>query len=593
MALVRMRPPRSLSHLLDAPRRKKNANTAEAGTPMAVTGLTVSNPRADHTPLLIGEAAANDEPVVQAVSYFSAAIPNPPQGPADRLRAAVDELQHAQEALRESEDRLNAIVQSAMDAIIAVDARQRVVIFNGAAQKMFGYSAAEALGMSISHFIPERFRAEHAKHVRQFGETGATSRTMGGLGMVWGRRANGEEFPIEASISHVESNGNKLFTVILRDITERERAQLHAMRLAAIVESCDDAILGTDLAATIITWNQAAERLYGYSASEALGQSTSIITPNDRLEESNRLLRTIVEGGRVQHHETVRRRKDGSQVHVSLNVSPIKDGQGRTVGVSKIAHDITERKRAEAVLREQAEELARSNRDLEQFAYVASHDLQEPLRMVAAYTQLLTERYQGKLDETADKYIAYARNGALRMQTLIQDLLAFARAGRNGAGAAAVDCNMAVKNALLNLKPAIQESGAVVTCTELPTVWAACLPLTQVFQNLIGNAIKFRKKNETPQVSLQAERNGQSWLFTVADNGIGIAPDNAQGIFAVFQRLHARSEYPGNGIGLAICRKVVEHYGGKIWVESQPGQGSKFKFTLPVQNADGKKQVES
>jgi signal transduction histidine kinase len=236
------------------------------------------------------------------------------------------------------------------------------------------------------------------------------------------------------------------------------------------------------------------------------------------------------------------------------------------------------RRQAEEDLARKVEELARSNADLEQFAYVASHDLQEPLRMVAAYTQLLAARYRGKLDENADKFIGYASEGALRMQSLIQDLLAFSRVGRNGSGR--VDCNAVMEEVLMTLGPAIQESGAVVTHAALPEVWANRSQMAQVFQNLIGNAIKFRGK-EPPVISVQAEKAGQQWLFSVSDNGIGIAPEYAENIFVVFQRLHGRTEYPGNGIGLAICKKIVEHNGGKIWVAAQTGHGSVFKFTMP------------
>jgi signal transduction histidine kinase len=240
------------------------------------------------------------------------------------------------------------------------------------------------------------------------------------------------------------------------------------------------------------------------------------------------------------------------------------------------------RRQAEEDLARKNEELARSNADLEQFAYVASHDLQEPLRMVAAYTQLLAERYRGKLDENADKFIGYASEGALRMQSLIQDLLAYSRVGRNGS--ARIDCDAVMEEVLITLGPAIQESGAVVTHAALPEVWANRSQMAQVFQNLIGNAIKFRGK-EAPAISVQAEKTGQQWLFRVSDNGIGIAPEYTENIFVVFQRLHARTEYPGNGIGLAICKKIVERNGGKIWVEAQAGHGSGhgsiFKFTMP------------
>ncbi len=250
--------------------------------------------------------------------------------------------------------------------------------------------------------------------------------------------------------------------------------------------------------------------------------------------------------------------------------------------------DISERKEAEKRLAEQSEELsrkvdelARSNADLEQFAYVASHDLQEPLRMVTAYTQLLAERYRGKLGEEADKFIGYASEGALRMQVLIKDLLAFSRIGRNGFAKGSIDCNAVLEEVLHTLSSTIQESGAVVTHAELPSVWADRTQMAQVFQNLIGNAVKFRRK-EPPLISVQAEKADQHWLFRVQDNGIGIAPEYAEKIFVVFQRLHARTEYPGNGIGLAICKKIIEHGGGKIWVESQAGSGSIFKFTMPL-----------
>jgi signal transduction histidine kinase len=236
------------------------------------------------------------------------------------------------------------------------------------------------------------------------------------------------------------------------------------------------------------------------------------------------------------------------------------------------------------------EELARSNRDLEQFAYIASHDLQEPLRMVAAYTQLLAERYRGRLDEKADKYIDYASNGALRMQTLIRDLLAFSRVGRKGSEPKVIDCNTIVGQALKNLQSATRESGAVVSYDRLPLVRCNSFQFLQLFQNLIGNAIKFRG-SEKPAIHLSAARTGSEWLFTVSDNGIGIEPECAEVIFSVFKRLHTSSEYPGNGIGLAIAKKVVEQHGGKIWVESTKGRGSNFKFTLPA-SGEGETQTQ-
>jgi signal transduction histidine kinase len=261
----------------------------------------------------------------------------------------------------------------------------------------------------------------------------------------------------------------------------------------------------------------------------------------------------------------------------------LKDGLARLPQVVRRAlrekSERTLRRQAEEDLARKVDELARSNSDLEQFAYVASHDLQEPLRMVTAYTQLLAERYRGKLDENADKFIAYAIEGAQRMQVLIHDLLEFSRVGGTEASESA-DCNEVVKEVLQALAQAIEGSGAIVSHGELPSVWAERSQVAQVFQNLIGNALKFRWK-EPPLVSVRAEKTDQHWQFSVSDNGIGIAPEYAETIFVVFHRLHGRSDYPGNGIGLAICKKIVEHNGGKIWVESEAGSGSTFKFTLP------------
>jgi signal transduction histidine kinase len=273
----------------------------------------------------------------------------------------------------------------------------------------------------------------------------------------------------------------------------------------------------------------------------------------------------------------------------------LKDGLARLPEVVRRAlrekSERTWRRQAEEDLARKVDELARSNADLEQFAYVASHDLQEPLRMVTAYTQLLAERYRGKLDENADKFIGYASEGAQRMQVLIHDLLAFSRVGGKEARES-VNCNAVMKDVLQALAAAIEESAAVVRHDELPAVWAARTQVAQVFQNLIGNAIKFRGK-EPPLVSVQAEQAGQQWQFSVSDNGIGVAPEYAENVFVVFQRLHGRAEYPGNGIGLAICKKIVEHNGGKIWVEPRAGSGSTFKFTLPCFRQEEEKGAQS
>jgi signal transduction histidine kinase len=226
------------------------------------------------------------------------------------------------------------------------------------------------------------------------------------------------------------------------------------------------------------------------------------------------------------------------------------------------------------------DELARSNRELEQFAYVASHDLQEPLRIFSSYAQLLGTRYEGKLDADADDFIGYLVDGAARMQRLIEDLLTYSRVGTRGESFKMTNCNAIVEQAVENLALAVRESGAKITVEPLPTVKADAVQLAQLFQNIIGNAIKFRS-GDAPFVRISAQKNEDKWVFSVKDNGIGIAPEYQDRIFVIFQRLHVREKYPGTGIGLAIARKIVERHGGMIWVESHPNAGSTFYFTLP------------
>jgi len=241
-----------------------------------------------------------------------------------------------------------------------------------------------------------------------------------------------------------------------------------------------------------------------------------------------------------------------------------------------------QRRQSEEVLAGKIAELARSNAELEQFASVASHDLQEPLRMIANYTQLLAERYRGKLDEQADKYIAYSVDGATRMQALIQDLLKFSRVGKAQIEPRTTECRAIVEQALKNLRAAVQESGAVVNWNGLPVINADSAQLTQVFQNLFANAIKFHGA-EAPVIQIEAEKKEHEWVFAVSDNGIGIPPENWQDIFVIFRRLHTRGEYGGNGIGLSICKKIIERHGGKILIEAQAQPGCRFRFTLPTE----------
>jgi len=510
----------------------------------------------------------------------------------NRLAAlALDSVKY-KNAEQELRDQKYALDQHAI--VATTDVQGTITYANDKFCAISKYSREELLGQN--HRI-----LNSGYHSKEFFQQMYQTITQGKVwhGEIRNRAKDGSIYWVAATIvPFLDDEGKpRQYMAIRTDITESKRVEEVREHLAAIVDSSDDAVISKDLNGTINAWNRGAGKIFGYSSSEAVGKPMRILMPPDRSDEESDILARIKQGESVEHFETIRVRKDGKKIDVSVTISPIKDSTGKIIGASKIARDITARKQAEKLLAEQAEELsrkmtelARSNADLEQFAYVASHDLQEPLRMVTAYTQLLAERYRGKLDESADKFIGYASEGAQRMQVLIRDLLSYSRVGRNGLGPVNVDCNDVMKEVLQTLAPAIQESRAAVTHPDLPAVWADRTQVAQVFQNLIGNAIKFRGK-EPPAVSVQAEKSGEQWLFSVRDNGIVIAHEYVETVFVVFQRLHGRDEYPGNGIGLAICKRIVERNGGKIWVESQPGSGSTFKFTLPSHGPDEKEEA--
>ncbi|PYT18180.1 MAG: hypothetical protein DMG59_05135 [Acidobacteria bacterium] len=350
--------------------------------------------------------------------------------------------------------------------------------------------------------------------------------------------------------------------------------------LAAIVDSSDDAIIGKNLAGIITSWNKGAERMFGYAAAEAVGKPIAMIADPGRIDEMPNILERIKSGQRIDHYETVRRTKDGRQVHVSLTVSPVYDRTGQIIGASKIARDITERKLAEAEIAKQSMRMVRANADLQQFAYITSHDLKEPLRTVSISAEMLLRKSGEKLNAEERQLLEFVITSARRMNSMIADLLPYARTLTEDLPLADVKTSESLDWAINNLHAAIQASNAEIHYDRefLPTVRGNKIALVQLFQNLLSNAIKYRSA-ERPKVEVSAVRQDGGWLFTVRDNGIGIAPAYHQRVFTLFQRLHT-GEYPGTGVGLSLCRKIVQAHGGEIWVESDQGQGAAFKFRL-------------
>ncbi len=358
-------------------------------------------------------------------------------------------------------------------------------------------------------------------------------------------------------------------------------AKAELRRLATVVRDSNDAITLQDLDGRLLAWNRGAELLYGYTEAEALQMNISTLVPAAERETRIPLAQRLSMGEITESFETQRVTKDGRILDVWMTVTALKDGWGKVHAIATTERDITARKREEQALARQTAELARSNAELEQFAYVASHDLQEPLRKVVSYTNLLAQRYQGKLDSSADKFIGYITDAATRMQALIDALLTLSRIGRAEVPLEPTDLETVLHQVLADIDTVLADSGAVVTFDPLPTVTANASHMNQLLQNLIGNAIKFHS-TDPPRIHVSAYQKDHRWVFSLRDNGIGIDPQYAERIFLVFQRLHTRAEYPGTGIGLAICKKIVERHGGHIGVESYPGKGATFYFTLPA-----------
>lgn len=337
-----------------------------------------------------------------------------------------------------------------------------------------------------------------------------------------------------------------------------------------------------DAGGRIVLVNAQMEKLFGYRREELLGHRVDMLVP-ERFRAAHSGYRETFYQDPTSRPMGIGRdlfalRKDGSEFPVEIGLNPVRTPED--VFVLAAIVDLTERKRAEQELLKKTEELARSNQDLEQFAYVASHDLQEPLRAVAGPLQLLQRRYQGQLDARADEFITHAVDGALRMQKLIDDLLTYSRVGRSGTAFQLTSCAAALDQAQKSLSVVLEESSAQIHRGELPSVLAVPTQLALLFQNLVANAIKFRYSDRPVQIDIGAQRREDEWVISVKDNGIGIEPRYFERIFLIFQRLHSRAEYPGTGLGLALCKRIVEQHGGRIWVESIPGSGTTFSFTM-------------
>ncbi len=480
---------------------------------------------------------------------------------------------------KRSDALVRQVVEAAPNAMVVADPEGRITLVNHQAELTFGYAREELLGMSVDQLVPERFRAGHPAKRAQF-HASPERRAMGAGRDLFGLRKDGTEFPVEIGLNPVETDDGLCVLSSIVDITARQRTE-SLVRQA--VEAAPNAMVMVDPSGRITLVNWQAEAMFGYSRHEMLGMSIDRLVP-ERYRRGHPTKRA------VYHKEPSRRamgagrdlfamRKDGTEFPVEIGLNPVETDDGRFV-LSAIV-DITERKQDEQRLRDYAEELRRRNRELDEFTYVASHDLQEPLRRLISFADLLPRDLGRDLPERAQTDLDYITQAADRMRSLVRDLLSLAHTGNQELKRAPVDLARCVDAARETLGELFDESGTEMTSESLPTLAVDKRLVTQLFQNLLANAIKFSAQKGKPVIHVTAEQDATGWIIGVRDNGIGIPPDGVQAIFKPFKRLHSRGEYAGSGIGLAICRKAVERHGGEIWVESAVNEGAHFRFRLP------------
>lgn len=492
---------------------------------------------------------------------------------------------------KKAEAKFRALLEAAPDAMVIVNKVGEISLVNMQAERVFGHSRENMLGKRVEMLLPNLWAdsdsADWPTYVTQHIAVG-----LGGCESV-GKRADSSEFPVEITLSPLQTEEGEFISTAIRDISRRKEAETKLRdseeRFRLLVKGVRDyAIILLDAEGRFISWNSGAEHIEGFTSDEIIGEHFSRFHLREDVDSNkpNQELEIAARDGQYEE-EGWRIRKDGSKFYASVLLTSIKDENGTLRGYSKIVRDITERKKAQESEQDLTRQLTRSNQELQQFAYVVAHDLREPLRSISTFADLLAQTCRTKLDARESEFLDIVLSANERMQQLITDLLAYCRVERTAATPSKVDTGKIVEQVLTNLYAAVEESHGRVEIGELPNIVGDQVQLRQLFQNIIGNALKYRGSSD-PIVHVSGEQCNGNWQFAVSDNGIGFDMDFSDKIFQPFHRLHAGGKYPGTGIGLAICRKIVEHHGGKIWAQSHqgPNSGSTFFFTIPARVED-------